>query len=227
MTNDPNVKTFKNGNDVVDKFTLQLAVNTAQFARTFEDRSHTISFKARPANIPADAKIHNFNVKGKRGNVVQTFPTTEYDFTPNRLHMEEGDYVHIQWDGSNDNPGNNAGQGTAGTDRHNIMTVTNKKFSEGATGDKEPANTHGQFGTNYPAKLKNDPFLGQTFTLEELLILAQMPPGNELNAGATYVNMPPKQLKSSGCWHYMCSRNNNFTNRSQKGKVCVKPKAKK
>ena len=123
----------ENGNKDYD-FKLQLAINTAQFGRTFQDRTHSWAIRELPEETKANCRrIHALNVRGKRGNIVQTFPGTEYDFVPNILEVAQGDCVHFQWTGSNTNPNNNDGQGKHGTDRSNIALLE-KNRGEGAGG---------------------------------------------------------------------------------------------
>ena len=44
---------------------------------------------------------------------------------------------------------------------------------------------------------------------------------SELDDAGTYFDLGPREVTQIGTYYYMCSRNNNFSNRSQKGKIRV------
>ena len=52
--------------------------------------------------------------------VSQVYPAVEYDFVPGTAMVPVGDYIHVQWTGSDTTP-NGDGQGTQGTDRNNLV----------------------------------------------------------------------------------------------------------
>jgi len=259
------------------RFKLQLAINTAQFSRTFQDRSHAFRMRPRPADIEEDAEIKLLTVSGKRGNIVQTFPAHEYFFIPEVMHIQKGSYLHISWTGSNTNPNNNDGQGKQGTDRSNIVPTRVPRYSrqgfdnvpgysdfkwdedyEGPNG--EPRQRDGETsdpGTSYPAYINEPegydipeaeyefqpPYGEGLLTLRDNYLpgalgglspdsLAKLATGRysewddfgnmeELDDASTSVNMPLQKVTDLGCWNYMSTRNHNFSNRDQKGKLCV------
>ncbi|XP_048581809.1 protein DD3-3 [Nematostella vectensis] len=216
--NDPDVRIFAN----VRGFKLRIQINTNQDGRTFEDRSHTFAIRKRPSYLKS-AKIHNVNVRGKRGNIVQVFPTTEYDFVPNTVTMKRNEYVHFQWTGSDTNPANNAGEGKAGTDRHNVLLLEGKAYPVGVS----RSFTYGHWGRNYPMHLDNSSFLGlDRHDLQYLAISypqSAISQNNEkLDYTGRYFDLGPRKVTKAGTFYYMCTRNNNFTNRSQKGRIVVK-----
>lgn len=183
---------------------LQLQVNTDQYFRTFEDRSHVWLLYPDKGECPG-GDIHNLNVRGKRGNIVQVYPSVEYDFVPERLHVRPKDCVHLQWTGSNTNP-DNTGQGVARSDRSNFMQMLNHS-------------------SNYPANLSSITYLKKGLHGKSLLdtlryyAVANQPNNQaELNDASPYFDGGLLRF-SRGTYFYLSTRNNNFSNRSQKGVI--------
>jgi len=205
---------------------LTLAIDTSQFGRTFQDRSHVFAIRRRPSGIDSDARIFNLNVRGKRGNIVQAYPAVEYDFTPNRLHVRPGDYIHMQWTGCDTNPQNFAGEGRAGTDRSNIVQIKNP-------GDNYPANWNNipkgdrifkNFNESYRAAYLDQTNCANFTELKNTGNEAQNPRNcMVLNAASPYIDLGLYKVGFEGRAYYMSSRNNNFTNRSQKGTIVSTP----
>jgi len=185
---------------------LKLALNTDQYGRTFQDRSSTFIIKPRPSDISDSDTIYNLNVKGQRGNIVQNYPSVEYDFCPSFLTVSTADYIHRQVTGSNTTPAG-AGQGRESTDRSNFVELASP-------------------GRNYPRPHKDVTHIGQDPTTEEGFAMLKYwatlnQNDNEQDDAAPYQDFGVLRYDKTGAYHYMSSRTNNFTNRSQKGVVNV------
>jgi hypothetical protein len=86
----------------------------------------------------------------------------------------------------------------------------------------------GQWGTSHPEHLDNVTawgFLGMDRQqLVDLATLSSVQLGgemSELDDAGTYFDLPPHKITGTGTYYYLCTRNNNFSNRSQKGKIVV------
>ena len=230
VTEDPTV-TFD------ENIMLKLAIDTSQFGRTFQDRSHVFHLLPRPDGVSAAARIYNLNVRGKRGNIVQTYPSVEYDFVPQNLDVRVGDFVHFQWTGCDTNPAGNAGEGTAQTDRSNIVQLGTEQQHQGLSSPVSDewiaANPNDVMFPNADlrkrmAYLDQDP--AQCESYESILARnndnenqADADEQNcfKLNKASQKFDAGLVRMNASSKFYYMSSRNNNFSNRGQKGSLFV------
>jgi hypothetical protein len=210
---------------VLDTLPLRLAIHTNEYGRTFQDRSYVFVVARRPTLL-LGATVHNLGVRGKRGNIAQVRNCVEYDFVPNQLSVAVGDYVHVQWTGSDYNPNGNAGEGRSGTDRSNMAQVPSVDANTPHAG----VSVFSAVDTSALAWTGQDPLY--CLSTQQMLTSAAADAQNPLSChflngartlGKAY--MPTAtfsrivRVVASGTFQYISTRNNNFSNRSQKGVI--------
>lgn len=207
---------------------LRLAINTDQNARTFQDRSHVFRIRKLPPtakNWIGTNRIVNLNVRGRRGNIVQVYPSVEYDFVPNQLQVRRGDYLHIQWTGSDANAQGNDGQGKTGTDRSNLvlMAAVGRNYPMNLNPvDKSQIPIHFTTNMTLVAALAFQNQTGCDHTTQD----TQSPSHCRLlNAAAAYQNFGLVKVENTGTFHLFSTRNNQFSNREQKAILTVQEDA--
>eukprot|EP00949_MAST-11_sp_MAST-11-sp1_P001992 g1992.t1 len=231
---------------------LKLNVNTAQFSRVFEDRSHVFEIKRRPAHVLVYSEIINLNVRGRRGNIVQVYPALEYDFVwggmyTNDMSVSQFDLLHIQWTGSDANQAGNAGNGRDKTDRSNLVQIAhrdvNSPMSLLVNGDTlSTSDSDDEEGTKVVSQETRDlidwehVMFDDVATISKLAFLDQNVSGCDLNSNneqsddnCRFLNMAPAyfdaglvEVRRTGTFHFMSTRNNAFTNRAQKATMHVR-----
>mmetsp|Transcript_122180 Transcript_122180/g.239865 ORF Transcript_122180/g.239865 Transcript_122180/m.239865 type:complete len:1043 (+) Transcript_122180:57-3185(+) len=170
LRQDPYVYIGPGDNAQVGSMFVKLKVNTNQYGRTFQDRSYSFSIKSLPtasadasnrADTPAvdvtamqnallnGGKIYNVNVRGKRGNIVQVYPSVEYDFVPNALALGTNDMVHFQWTGSDYNPRRGCNDATGGPPDANTF-FTDANANQNPRADRSNVMFTYHMGNNVP-----------------------------------------------------------------------------
>jgi len=211
---------------------LALAFQTDQVARTFEDRSYVLTMADYPNRN--GRIIYNLNNRGRRGNIVQCYPAVENDFYPVDISMGSNQLLHIQFCGSDFNPNNNPnnGEGWQYSTRFNIIAHSNKmlnvpkvlKSGSYVFGDglKDLAVKLAFANLTDPARLNNGTMIacvnyqGDNSNTANNMInnCAKLNPSNAHVDYGVY-SMPV------GSYKYVSTRNNNFSNRSNKGTLSV------
>ncbi|KYQ93362.1 hypothetical protein DLAC_06036 [Tieghemostelium lacteum] len=218
---DPNVQ--------VSGKNLTIEMNTNQYGRTFQDRTHTFKIRARPNELK-NAKIWNLLVKGKRGNIVQAYPAIEYAFSPHTLKVTKGEYIHFQWVGCDHNPANQAGQGRDKTDRSNMVHI--KSLNHNLPMADDDINDDNTFLTD--EQRERFAHLDQTGCLDYDALKTkhnnnaddiEEDPQNcmRLNAASQGFDGGVIKMTKRGDYYFMSTRNNNFSNRNQKVHIQVNP----
>eukprot|EP00158_Paraphelidium_tribonemae_P008590 Partr_v1_DN28620_c0_g1_i6_m50217 putative protein Hydra magnipapillata len=214
---------------------LRLNINTDQYGRTFEDRSHVFRIRKITPELRGplgNKRIINLNVRGRRGNIQQTYPAVEYDFVPTHVKASVGDFLHVQWCGADSNDQNNAGNGKTGTDRNNLVVAE----------DTFPINLQPLFpearNDQHRDALRRDHIRRNHFT-NNVTLIAQMAYLNQtkcnqytrdandpmncalMNAAPGYYNVGLVRLDNVGTFNILSTRNSQFSNREQKGTITV------
>jgi len=236
-----------------DVYSLGLATNSNQYFRTFEDRTYVFIVKPLPSDKKnCRGKVVNLNLRGKRGNIVQTYPAVEYDFCPQKLQVTEGDCLHIQWTGSDYNPNRNPNDaeggpsnpvntGGSGADRTNFVQMAQRGVNVPLNVDQLKVNNTCFFRTSSGdcdfTTHRKFAFLDQNMnTCKSITELTTLGLGGRENrerdvrncgklsaAPTPYFDGGVIRVARKGTYHFMSTRNNNFSNRSQKMTIVVLP----
>jgi len=204
---------------------LGIAFNTNQVGRTFQDRSYVFRGLSLPSNVSSTSTIWNLGYRGRRGNIVQCYPAVEYDFVPTNLTIDSNTWVHIQFCGSDfdqqQNP--NDVECCEFSSRTIMVQIHSLETQFPMAWDVMT-----MWGANNNATAEKFAFVGITNFSNCHTFPNSVDTNNDnsihncgkLNPAPTRFDGGLVQF-ASGTYHYVSTRNNNFSNRSQKGSIQV------
>lgn len=203
---------------------LRLQLMSQDLGRTFQDRSHSFQVLPRPSGISDNARIVNYNVRGRRGTIVEVYPSVEYDFAPSDLQIVAGDYLHFQWTGSDANDNGNSGNGRQGTDRSNLVQIPdsmeNVPIAASAQTLFDPKTA------DVTSLIKKLAFLDQRSNVQCDVASTSANAATNcklLNGASAYFDAGLVQMTNVGSFHVASTRNNFFSHRQQKAMITVTP----
>eukprot|EP00511_Aplanochytrium_stocchinoi_P010951 CAMPEP_0204872480 /NCGR_PEP_ID=MMETSP1348-20121228/38341_1 /ASSEMBLY_ACC=CAM_ASM_000700 /TAXON_ID=215587 /ORGANISM="Aplanochytrium stocchinoi, Strain GSBS06" /LENGTH=824 /DNA_ID=CAMNT_0052027371 /DNA_START=76 /DNA_END=2550 /DNA_ORIENTATION=- len=213
-------------------------VNSNQHGRVFQDRSYVFEIRKREDGMDKLRKIHNVNVRGKRGNIVDVYPSVEYDFAPSQVECTKGDSIHIQWTGSDYNPsrGDNSGEGgPLDPTNSNVRSDRSNLVERQCEACNTPI-SHIDDSTFFEDKntVVKMATLDQTdcLSIEELRAIPSLSHSDrerhhqncaKINTAHPYFDGGVHKCNQGiGDYYFMSTRNNNFSNRDMKLRISVR-----
>jgi len=230
---------------IFDKAEHSVAINTNQAGRTFQDRTFVFRVANRPSSIGDGDKIWNLGFRGRRGNIVQAYPSTEYFPHPEELVVEKNDWIHFQGHGSDFNAAKNPnnGEGWQYSDRYGILEVYKqwnvmpKHKDDVKLWNEDVAEKMATCEVAAPTKETGSEFEGITLdncvTYEEYLADESILPEGVDDFDQYILNCAKMNHcgnkhvvtwrvdADDGTYWYTDLRNNNFSNRNSKGRITV------
>lgn len=243
MYSDPHV-TYLTGEDTHE---LAIALDTNQWGRTFQDQSYVFQVEPMPEEMQGDT-VWNLMTRGRRGNIVQAFPGLEYDQSSEIIDsqtLQQGDWIVYNHCGTWFNEENVDGEGNNAMDGSNLCALddVSKNFPMHES-RLEDSLFKGNVDSNMYRSLCNPPFyappLGEfaacTGTSCCRTYLDAVVNGEQSDAEfeqditncGVLNHMDPCfqtsfQVQADAGTEYavVSTRNNNFSNRSQKSRIFV------